>query len=67
MSNDHRQIQRLQERIRELERLSEPPAFQQQLVTWQSQNKWTAAAAEEFTQIAEILEQVIKEVQEDGS
>lgn len=53
-------------RIREIERLAEPPTLEKQLADWSAQDKWAGDAIEEINNMVVLIDTLIKEL-ESGS
>ena len=53
-------------RIREIERLAEPPTLEAQLSSWESKDMWAADVVAEINSMVALLDTLIKEI-ESGS
>ena len=53
-------------RVRELERLAEPPTLEAQLTSWEGKDLWAADVVAELNSMIALLDTLIKEI-ESGS
>ena len=59
-------VSSIEERLKSIENLSEVPSFLNELEDWTSDNNWHLLAIEDISNLIDLIETIIKEV-ENGS